>query len=249
MQRSRVFILAGFVVAAGCSGTDGTTPGVTSPGSVTVMSAASPTTIMGDSGEAASTPPSVQVRANPGGRPVAGVKVVFSFSDGRGADYSTTTNSNGVAVLANLHFDIHPGQYNIIASVAGIGSVTFSAISFGGQLIATYDLRTIGGKGPPFTFEGESIVLSGGHYQLFDDGTYRAGYDENGQTTWRPRGPYIRRNATTIEFYLDPSYTTTSGFYVSRNYLFAVGAVTGDQMKVTYQDSVDYLDEEYSLGN
>ncbi|MCU1292866.1 MAG: hypothetical protein JWP08_1716, partial [Bryobacterales bacterium] len=168
------------------------------------------------------------------------------FRTGAAPPYSTVTNANGVAVLENLRFDNRPGQYSITASVAGAGSVVFSAFSIGGKLVATYDLQKMGGEGPPFSLGGPTSV-SGGHYQLFDDGTFRQGYDSDGQTSWSSRLPFIRRSQGQIEFYLNASTAPASSFYASRNYLFAVGTLTGDAMTVAYQDTFDFEGEDYSL--
>jgi hypothetical protein len=200
------------------------------------MHASSPTTILGLPGEIASTPPSVQLAS--AGKPVKGVSVSFTFSDGRGVTYSTVTNAYGVAILENLRFDNRPGQYSITATVAGVDTVVFSVISIGGQLIAEYDLRMMGGE-----------PASGAHYQLFDDGTYRHGYDRDGQTQWHNREPFIRRSDSRIEFYLSAADASGSSFYASVNYLSAVGTLKGNTMAVVYEDEVDFEDEDYSLAN
>jgi hypothetical protein len=246
MKRRRLLCLAFIFSVAGCSATDRTAPAGVEPRSVI---AASPTTIAGLPGELTGSPPSVQV-VLAFGTPVPGVKVSFTFSDNRGSDYSTITDSHGFAVLENLRLDTRPGVYNIVASVQGVGSVTFSAISLSGKVISTYDLVAVGGRsGPPFVFSSASELgqLSGRHYQLFDDGTYRIGYVPQDQTIWARPARYIRRGDGVVEFYLDPSLEPVSGYYASRNYLFAIGTITGDAMKVAYQDSYDYEDEDYAL--
>ncbi len=235
----RLISLACLVGIAACSGADGTAPFVTfSPGQIpgnTVMYAAGPTMIVGLPGEMASSPPSVRIVDSPTEKPVQGVNVSFTFSDGRGVTYSTVTNAKGLAVLERLRFDNRPGPYSITATVAGVSPVVFSAISVGGQLTAAYDLQRIGGQ-PPY--------VSGGHYQLFDDGTYRRGYDSDGQTHWHSREPFIRRSEGKIEFYISDS---AASFYVSSNYVFAFGTLKGDTMTVVYEDYVDFDDEVYSL--
>jgi hypothetical protein len=240
MSGFRLLGLACVVCVAACSGAGGTAPlDASSAGGIpdhTVMYAASPITILGLPGEIASTPPSVRIAVSATGQPVRGVSVSFTFSDGRGPSYSTVTNAKGLAVLENLRFDNRPGQYSITASVAGVDSVVFSAYSVGGKLVATYDLQRPG------------AVVSGGHYQLFDDGTYRQGYNRGGeQTQWNGREPFFRRSEGKIEFYVSAASSGGSEFYASRNYLFAVGTLTGDTMKVVYQDPVDFEDEEYIL--
>ena len=230
--------LACLAGVAACSGDGGTAPLDASAGGIpdhSVMYAASPITILGLTGDLASTPPSVRIAVSPTGQPVRGASVSFTFSDGRGDSYSTVTNAKGLAVLQNLRFDNRPGPYSITASVAGVGSVVFSAYSIGGKLIATYDLRMPG---------------AAGHYQLFDDGTYRHGYDRDGQTQWNGREPFIRRSEARIEFYVDAaSAGGSSFFYASQNYLFAVGTLTGDTMRVVYPNNSEFGDEAYSLAN
>lgn len=250
MPRSRLLVLSSLLVVAGCLGADHTGPAdTTSTGDIPnhmVLYAASPTTIIGLPGDIVSDPPAVQVAYSPSGKAAAGVKVSFTFSDGRGGDYTATTNSSGTAILENLRFDTQAGRYDIVASVPGVGSVAFRAMSHGGVVVATYDMRSIGGRqGPPFDL-GEGVEIPGFHYQLFEDGTYWAGTDVAARTADAYDGYYERPKPGVIEFHLDPAHAS-SPFYVSRNYLFAVGTLTGDVMKVTHQDYVDFEDEEYVL--
>jgi hypothetical protein len=180
---------------------------------------------------------------------VTGVKVSFTFSD-NGSVVSTLTDSQGFAVLENAHFDTHPGAYDIVASVEGAGSVTFSVISITAKVVSTYDLIALGGRsGPPFVYGTPEDFgeLDGKHIQLFDDGTYRMGYVVKDQTSWSMPAPFLKRSEGVLEFYLNPSLTV-SAFYASRNYLYAVGTTVGDTTKVVYQDALDNEDEAYAPG-
>jgi hypothetical protein len=256
MLRSRLIVLAGLAVFAGCSGTDGTAPSGAPPAVVpevppadpshTVISAVSPITLFGAPGDMIETPPEVQVALSPSGTPVAGIKV--SFVDTRGNTYAQTTDSAGRAALRDIRFDSPVGQYNIMATAAGIGSVTFYVASSNAHVVSVYDLKTAAGQSPPFYYSAGPLswVITGAHYQLFDDGTYRFGYDFSGETRWNTPGSYFRRDST-IEFYLFPSSAPASSFYAQRNYFFSVGTLAGSAMTVKYQDFVDFDDEEYSL--
>jgi hypothetical protein len=247
MLRVRLLGFALGLGVAGCSGTERTAPEIQSH---LHLSAASPTTIAGLPGEVPAIPPSVQV-AIPLGSAVPGVKVLFTFSGNRGADFSTVTDSQGFATLQNMTFDTRPGTDTITATVDGVGGVAFTAISLSGKIVATYDLRAVGGRsGPPFIFKSEEEIgqLNGLHYQLLDDGTYRIGYVITDKTEWGRAAPYKVRSDGVIEFYLDPLSTeAASSFYSARNYLYAVGTITGDVMNLAYQDAFDYEPEEYVL--
>lgn len=251
MLRSRLTLLTILVYAAGCSAADRTAPSTDRQQPVTetqtVISALGETEFSGLPGEVAAYPPGISVAIKPGFTPVAGVKVVFTFSDGR-ASYSTVTNASGRAALDELRFDSRAGKYDIVATAAGIGSVSFVVSTIDVKVVATYDLHAVTGvQGPPFYVGIAQPGLTGAHYQLFDNGSYRFGYEWNGQTAWNQNLPYYRVGADRIEFYLSAESAPASTFYASRNYLFSTGTLSGNVMTVKYEDPVDFDDEEYVL--
>jgi hypothetical protein len=250
MLRSRLLMLNVLMFTAGCSATDRTAPPADSQKPVVesqTIVAATPTEISGLPGEVAPYAPGVSVIVMPGLKPVPGVKVVFTFSDGR-SSYSTVTDASGRAALNELHFDSRGGQYDVVATAGDVGSVSFHVVTLDVKVIATYDLRAVGGvKGPPFYTGMGFSGLTGAHYQLFDNGTYRFGYEWNGHTSWNWTESYRETGPGLIEFYLDQATAPASTFYASRNYLFSTGTLSGGVMTVRYEDPVDFEDEEYVL--
>jgi hypothetical protein len=117
------------------------------------------------------------------------------------------------------------------------------------HVVAIYDLTSIGGRSLPQTYSGggTSWQITGGHYELFDDGTYLWGYDYSGVTRWSLRPLPYTRNGSTLTFYLDNAAAPESQFYAGNHYLFSTGTLSGGAMAVAYTDPIDFEAETYSL--
>ena len=127
-----VAVLVGITWLGACSSTEPPAPVV-------------PTTVASAQGDgqtglvntAVAIPPAVVVRGNDG-RPASGVLVTFSVGSGGGTATtpSSTTNSQGVAVVGSWILGSATGTNTLTADVEGLNSVTFTAQAF----ISLYDI-------------------------------------------------------------------------------------------------------------
>ncbi|HUQ48947.1 MAG TPA: Ig-like domain-containing protein [Gemmatimonadaceae bacterium] len=240
MLASRIFTVAVLAFGAGCGGgTDLLNP--RDRLSAAVVIAVSRTTILGNPGQVPRELPTVSLASRVDGNPISGVSVQFRMNGGHPASYSVVTDTKGLARFDQMRFDSTTGPYTVVAEVTGVGSVMFKAISLSDIVTATYDLQTMGGRPLDPLIYG----LTGGHYELYDDGTYRRGYDINYKTSWRARGPLVWDGPGRISFYLDPS-SEEAEYLRGSNRAIALGLPTPDGMRVTYQDT-ENEDEFYSL--
>jgi len=200
------------LVAVACSGqhevTDprqATNPVAQTPATLRagLVIAWSATTLWGEPGAEVS-PPTVRVVNASGTTPVAGVTVSFTLSGGNGAvgRSSALTDADGLASAGSWQLGPAVGPNTLVASVAGVGQVTFTATGRHLVIIAKYDLQTIGGQALPRTYSGggSSWTITGGHYILADDGSCTFGYDVNGVARANPCY-YVRKDSTGYLFF------------------------------------------------
>jgi len=189
------------------------------------------------------------------GTPLVNVPVRFVVGPGGGeiGDSIVMTERSGAARAGTWRLGSTPGENTVTASVAGGLSVTFTAAVKLWNVIATYDLESIGGRALPLTYSGggDTWSITGGHYVLADDGTYAFGYEVSdrrwtGADISCSMAQYTAADST-LTFYLEPGSYPGSAFYQERGGLFSKGTVSGNRMTVKYEDFIDFEDEVYVL--
>lgn len=214
------------------------------PSNNPVMVAASPLEFSVLPGQQA-TPTLVRIVLSSDGTPVTGTRVAFAYSDG--TSQSVVTGADGYARADKWQLDYTKSSDSLIVTADGIsGTTKFTAMIIHKAILAVYDLKSIGGQSLPISYVvgSGSRTITGGHYTLFDDGTYTWGYDIDGKTEAGWALPFINRG-TAIEFYLSQARAPASQFYANNGYLFSTGSLTGSGMSVVYTDYVDFDDEVY----
>jgi hypothetical protein len=189
------------------------------------------------------------------GRPLVNVPVRFVVGPEGGeiGDSIVMTEPSGAARAGTWRLGSSPGDNTVTASVTASVPVTFTAAAKPWNVIATYDLESIGGRALPLTYSGggDSWTITGGHYVLADDGTYAFGYEVFNQE-WTAAdvacslAQYTVADST-LTFYLEPGSYPASQFYQERGGWFSTGTRTGNRMTVKYQDFIDFEDEVYIL--
>jgi hypothetical protein len=195
-----------------------------------------------DSGDTAAQAPVVRV-TDANSTPIAGVLVTFTITAGGGTveRKSAMSDLNGLASVGSWHLGQAPGTNTLIASVTGLPPVTFTA-RFRAVVIATYDLRTIGGQPVPLTFPW-GWTITAGHYVLFNDGSCTFGYE--GSNAAPPVNlSYVQLGPSTILFYQLPGTYPNSSFYAQRNGLLSTGTLNDSTLTVIYEDSEDFVNPE-----
>jgi hypothetical protein len=185
------------------------------------------------------------------GLPQRGVEVHFETVTGQVERPVVVTDADGTASAGSWTLAESAGLDILIARIPRGPNFTFAVTSRSpAQVIANYDLVTIGGKPLPISFSFTGSV-TGGHYVLAGDGTYSFQYEMNGQGAAR-NAPLCSNaryatGSSTIDFYLAPGSYPLSTFYQERNGHFATATVSGRTMSVKYDDVVDFDDEQYEL--
>jgi len=185
------------------------------------------------------------------GRAQQGVAVRFETVTGRVERSEVETGADGVASAGSWTLGESADVDVLIARIPGGPSLTFSVTTrLSALVIAVYDLTSIGGQPLPISFPGAGTV-TGAHYVLAADSTYSFQYEYSGQVA--PRTARLCSNArytpspTKIDFYLAPGSYPQSSFYQDRNGHFATATPSGRTMSVTYDDTIDFEDEQYEL--
>jgi hypothetical protein len=212
------------------------------PKDVLVMSAASPRVLIENAGADVKQLPLIRVVGSYSGTPAGGITVNFNLISPAGDTtvVPVQTSSTGYATLPSWHIGSGIGQYRAIAQLEGGNAVDFNAY-VRGQIIAIYDLISVDGVQIP------GPDTSQGHYVLFEGRTYNHVYnapvDFHSQFTTID-GTYGSDSLRNILFYIDPSIGT--GYYAFGSSVFATGYASGDTLKVTYSDWLDFSDEVYT---
>jgi Bacterial Ig-like domain len=216
----------------------------------------SPLPTCGRPGQNALHAPTVLVTSSRSGTRLANVPVRFVVGPEGGeiSDPVVMTDASGVARAGTWRLGNTPGQNTLTASVAGSVPVTFTAaVVTRWNVVATYDLETIGGRALPLTYSGggASWTITGGHYVIAADGTYAFGYElDNAKWTAADIPCSMSQytaDGSTLLFYLTPGSYPASRFYEERGGLFSTGTVSGNRMTVKYEDFIDFEDEVYVL--
>ena len=162
------------------------------------------------------------------------------------------TNRFGEAMCA-WRLGASSGANTLVASLQGVGSVTFTAISRMPAVVASFDLETIGGKALPLTYSGggETWTIVGGHYVLLDDGSYLFGYvtsrgvsNAGGRDSVMSAGLFTQAGSV-VSFFLAAGSYPASSFYMERDGLFATGKIDEDRLSMAYEDFLDFDPETY----
>jgi hypothetical protein len=220
-----------------------------------VLTAQSPLRTCGRPGLNAREAPAALV-TNRSGRRLANVPVRFVVGPAGGevSDPAVMTDGSGVARAGTWRLGNTPVENTVTASVDGSLSVTFTAtVVTRWNVVATYDLETIGGRALPLTYSGggASWTITGGHYVIADDSTYAFGYELDG-AKWTAddiqcsTAQYTAVDST-LRFYLAPGSYPASAFYHERGGFFSTGTRSENRMTVKYEDFVDFEDEVYVL--
>lgn len=219
----------------------------------TVLTALSALRTCGRAGLNVPVVPTVQVWGRSGTQ-LANVPVRFVIGSGGGEvrDSVVMTDGSGVARATTWRLGSAPGENTLTASVAGSSPLTFTAIVTRWNLIATYDLKAVGGRALPriYSAGGRTWSITGGHYALSSDGTYSYGYEVDG-ATWTSNdvlcsmSPYTTVDST-LRFYVEPGMAG-SQIYQLNGGLFATAALRGNLLTLKYADFLDYEDEVYVL--
>ena len=211
------------------------------------------TTLTGQPGVYVANWPAVKVRDQTGAV-MPNVVVTFIATSGGGSVARTqvSTDNAGVAPCA-WRLGALPGENTLVASLAGVRSVTFTAMARTVRIVAIYNLESIGGANLPLTYSGggQSWTIVGGHYALLDDGTYLFGYvfgtsNASGRdSSMSGEGRYVAQDTSLLTFYLAEGSYPGSSFYAQRGGLFATGTIRQDRMTMKYEDVVDFDAEVY----
>jgi hypothetical protein len=171
--------------------------------------------------------PAVKVYDSNTHQGIPNVTVRFTSPDGPALDYTTQTRPDGIAQLNSLTLNPSPLKSSIVATVAGVGSISFTTIAVSSTITQKYVIVS----------QGEADVSRDSVrqvYELFDDGTYASGVDHNGSITLNPsRLRYVTLNGT-LNFCFDSQAYHNLPLFDSCGYLYASGAITRDTMSVTY---------------
>gem|GEM_PF-1271408 len=137
-------MLAALITVASACDDDGG-GGSTAPAVPARVVAASPQALAGTAGAAVATAPAVRV-SDEDGRPLAGVPVTFQVASGGGtlAGASAATDANGVAAAQGWTLGREAGPNVVVATVAGLEPVSFTATARPGAVAA---LTAAGGDG------------------------------------------------------------------------------------------------------
>jgi hypothetical protein len=220
-----------------------------------LLTSYSPLRTCGRLGQNALHAPAVLVTDRSGTR-LANVPVRFVVGPEGGeiSDPVVITDGFGVARASTWRLGNTPGENTLTVSVAGSLPVTFTAtVVTRWNVVATYDLETIGGRALPLTYSAGSAswTITGGHYVIADDGTYAFGYEVDNAKRTAADIPcsmsQYTADGSTLLFYLTPGSYPLSTFYHERGGLFSTGTVSGNRMTVKYEDFIDFEDEVYVL--
>jgi hypothetical protein len=193
------------------------------------------TVFMGSPGEQLQSLPVVTVYDYRTREGIPNVSVHFTSSGGPAVDYTTKTGPDGAAQLNSLKLSDTPLKYSIVATVDGVGSVSFTTIAVSSTVTQTYVLVSEGGTDVT-EYPLRSVL------ELFDDDTYARGVDRNGTTTFDPsRGRYVAGGAS-VTFCVDLQRATSLTFLSGCGSIRQRGTVFGDSLYVTtsydsYSDS------------
>ena len=121
--RRTIALVAGLVAVAGCGAGD--PQGLVTPTTMTVAPGQAQDGVVN---QPVAIPPAVEVRGE-GGRPAAGVTVVFRVTSGGGVVLGDTvmTNGQGAGQVGGWILGSSEGPNTLVAEVAGLDPVTFSA--------------------------------------------------------------------------------------------------------------------------
>jgi hypothetical protein len=238
-RNGRVFFLAAFSLVQACAGRDVTAPKSAEKNTL-VMAADGPGYLTVLPGETLTDFARVKLTLQGNGAPVEGVQVTFVASD---ETKTVTTGADGIAHFGPWKPGSENGTYSVVASAGRLAPVSFTT-RVRSDIVARYDLQSIGGKTLPLLYVGGGTTwqVTGGQYILYANGQYDFYYDFNPPETRPPGGVYVRSANGVIDFYLTAPY---SSFYYERNGHFARGEVSGNLMRATYDDPVDFEDEVY----
>ncbi len=251
LRNRRILFLAAFSLAQACAGShDATAPVVGEPSKpeakdARVMIADGPIDLIAEPGQTLEDFARVKLTMQKSGKPIEGAKVTFVSGDQ--ITKVVTTGADGVAHFGPWKTGSQAGSYTVVASGDSVAPVLFTAyVRPEIAVVARYDLQSIAGKGLPIQYSGggKTWEVVGGHYVLFADGTFDFYYDfsPSKPRSLLPIGKYVRSANGVIDFYLTGSF---GPFYSDRNGHFARGDVSGDVMRMTYEDFVDFEEEVY----
>ena len=209
--------------------TDDTSPRTVTPFSTTQQ--------LGRPGQRASTTPTVLVRDRLA-RPVAGIQVSFTVSGGGSLGVaSTTTTAYGTASPGS--WTLGAGENTVVATVLGIGSVTFHAEGRAVVLpVERYDLLTVGGHSLPIVYSGggKSWSTVEGHYEFDSAGTF------DFWQVWVFSDEPSRRDSVLIT----GGYTRQgASMSVTLPGLYGSGTLTGDRLSIAYSEPLAWEPEVY----
>ena len=91
----------------------------------------------------------------------------FEAPDGSKETVTRLTDSNGIATLASWKLAHAPGRYAVRAVTRGWGPVTFTVL-VPGDVVATYELRSINGASIPFDAAWGAYA----HFVLYEGGLF-----------------------------------------------------------------------------
>ena len=244
------------LAVAGCRGADSAAPTANlpykAPESIAPRLAAVSSTVQTGWPVAYTADVPTVVVSNEFGAAASGVTVRFSVVAGGGmvSVAQVLTDPQGRASSGGWSLGPANGENRLVASVQGLDSVLFTATARAPNVIARFDLQTIGGRSLPDFYSAGGWQVIGGRYLLADDGTYGFGYIISFSGGARidstlSRGTYSKMDSTTTAFFLAANSYPGSQFYQQLGGLFSIGKTRGTILDVTYSDYVDFENERY----